>query len=132
MMFQLEVLSYESIDADMHYIYQEGRPVFKKAVRGMVGAIKTVMSRNNLTVEDIDWVIPHQANKRIIDTVADYLGVDHDKVTVNIQNYGNTTAATIPLCMWEWKDKFKKGDNIILTAFGGGFTWGATYIKWGM
>lgn len=123
--------THESVDQDLHYIFQDGKPVFKAAVKGMVGAIKTLMKRNNLATEDIDWVIPHQANQRIINTVADYLNVPHEKVTSNIHKYGNTTAATIPLCMWEWQDKFKEGDNIILTAFGGGFTWGATYLKWG-
>jgi len=126
----LKPSSPETITAKEHFVYQEGRPVFKSAVRGMIGATKEVMKRNNLEADDINWVIPHQANIRIISSVADGLNFPMEKVVVNIQKYGNTTAGTLPLCLWEWEDKFKKGDKILLTAFGGGFTWGTTYLTW--
>ena len=122
--------SLETVNAKEHYVYQEGRPVFKSAVRGMIGTTETVMKRNNLEADDISWVIPHQANIRIISSVADGLNFPMEKVVVNIHKYGNTTSGTLPLCLWEWENKFKKGDKILLTAFGGGFTWGTTYLTW--
>ena len=122
--------SHETIEAREHYAYQEGKAVFKFAVTNMADVAAEVMERNSLTSEDIAWLVPHQANKRIIDATAARTGVSADKVVVNIDRYGNTTNATIPLCLWEWEDKFKKGDNIILAAFGGGFTWGSLYLKW--
>ncbi len=122
--------SLETVTAKEHYVYQEGRPVFKSAVRGMISTTEAVMKRNNLTAEDIRWVIPHQANIRIISSVAEGLNFPMEKVVVNIQKYGNTTSGTLPLCLWEWENKFKKGDKILLTAFGGGFTWGTTYLTW--
>lgn len=127
----LNPASYDTVDAKYHYIEQEGRSVFKAAVKGMSSAIMEVMERNNLSADDVAWVVPHQANKRIIDTVADMANFPKERVTVNIDRYGNTTNATIPLCLTEWEGRFKKGDNIILTAFGAGFSWGAIYIKWG-
>ncbi len=120
----------ETVAAKEHYVFQDGRPVFKAAVKGMSGAITTVLKNNNLTVADIDWLIPHQANKRIIDSVGGAIDINPEKVVITIEKYGNTTSGTIPLCLWEWEDKFKKGDKIILTAFGGGFTWGAVYLTW--
>jgi 3-oxoacyl-[acyl-carrier-protein] synthase-3 len=122
--------SHETIDAREHYAYQEGKAVFKFAVTNMADVAAEVMERNNLTADDIAWLVPHQANKRIIDATAARTGVSEDKVIVNIERYGNTTNATIPLCLWEWENKLKKGDNLILAAFGGGFTWGSLYIKW--
>ncbi len=123
--------SHETVDKRMHYIYQEGQFVFKHAVSDMSDATVKILERNHLTKDDIAWLIPHQANLRIIDAVAQRVGLEYDKVIVNINRYGNTSAASIPLCMWESEKKFKKGDNIILTAFGAGFTWGAVYLKWG-
>ncbi len=120
----------ETVAAKEHYVFQDGRPVFKAAVKGMSGAIKTVLKNNDLTVADIDWLIPHQANKRIINSVGSAIDINPEKVVVNIEKYGNTTSGTIPLCLWEWENKFKKGDKIMLTAFGGGFTWGAIYLTW--
>jgi len=122
--------SHETVDAKLHYIYQNGRPVFKAAVSNMAGAVVEVMKRNQLTADDIAWVVPHQANNRIIETVARMANFPLEKVMVNIHRYGNTTAATLPLCLWDWEDQLSKGDNLILTAFGGGYTWGAIYIKW--
>jgi len=122
--------SHETVDNREHYLYQEGQSVFKFAVTNMAEVAAEVMERNNLTADDIAWLVPHQANKRIIDATAVRTGVSADKVVVNIERYGNTTNGTLPLCLWEWEDKFKKGDNIILAAFGGGFTWGALYLKW--
>jgi 3-oxoacyl-[acyl-carrier-protein] synthase-3 len=122
--------SYATIDAREHYAYQEGKTVFKFAVTSMADVAAEVMERNNLQSDDIAWLVPHQANKRIIDATAARCGVSEDKVIVNIERYGNTTNATIPLCLWEWENKFKKGDNLILAAFGGGFTWGSMYLKW--
>lgn len=121
----------ETLAAGEQYVYQEGRPVFKAAVKGMSGAIKDVMERNNLKNSDIDWLVPHQANIRIITSVAGQLDFPMDKVMMNIQKYGNTTAGTLPLCLWDYEDQLKKGDKVILAAFGGGFTWGATYLVWG-
>jgi 3-oxoacyl-[acyl-carrier-protein] synthase-3 len=123
--------SHETVDKRMHYIYQEGQFVFKHAVSDMSDATVRILEGNQLTKDDIAWLIPHQANLRIIDAVAQRVGLEYDKVIVNINRYGNTSAASIPLCMWESEKKFKKGDNIILTAFGAGFTWGAVYLKWG-
>ena len=122
--------SHETIDAKEHYLYQEGQAVFKFAVTNMADVAAEVMQRNNLTADDIAWLVPHQANKRIIDATATRTGVSADKVIINIEKYGNTTNGTLPLCLWEWENKFKKGDNLILAAFGGGFTWGAMYLKW--
>ncbi|MDP9080362.1 MAG: ketoacyl-ACP synthase III [Bacteroidota bacterium] len=122
--------SHETIDAREHYLYQEGRSVFKFAVTNMAEVAAEVMERNNLTADDIAWLVPHQANKRIIDATASRTGVSSDKVIINIERYGNTTNGTLPLCLWEWEDKFKKGDNLIIAAFGGGFTWGSIYLKW--
>ncbi len=122
--------SAETVAAKEHYVYQEGQTVFKFAVTNMADVSAEIMERNNLTSDDIAWLIPHQANKRIIDATARRMGVSDEKVTLNIERYGNTTNGTIPLCLWEWESKFKKGDNIILAAFGGGFTWGAIWIKW--
>ncbi len=120
----------QSVEAREHFVYQEGRTVFKSAIKGMSESITELLSRNNLTQDDIDYLIPHQANKRILYGVADYIGFPHEKLLINIENYGNTTAGTIPLCLSDFQDKFKKGDKLILTAFGGGFTWGAVLIEW--
>ena len=122
--------SHATVDAKEHYVYQEGQQVFKFAVTNMADVSYEIMDRNNLTAEDIAYLVPHQYNKRIIDATANRMGVGSDKVMVNIERYGNTTNGTIPLCLWEWEDKLKKGDNIILAAFGGGFTWGSIYLKW--
>ena len=123
--------SYYTLDNQMHYIYQEGRTVFKYAVANMSDACEAVIEINHLNKNDIDWVIPHQANQRIISAVTQRLGVPSEKVIVNIERYGNTSAGTLPLCLWDFENKLKKGDNIILTAFGAGFAWGAIYVKWG-
>ncbi|MDD4544562.1 MAG: ketoacyl-ACP synthase III [Bacteroidales bacterium] len=122
--------THETIDAREHYIYQEGQPVFKWAVTKMAEATEEVLKRNNLTAADIAYVLPHQANLRIIDATGSRLGLPAEKVLRNIEKYGNTTSATIPMLMWENMHKFKKGDNLILTAFGAGFTWGAIWLKW--
>jgi len=122
--------SHETINNREHYLYQEGQAVFKFAVTNMAEVAAEVMERNSLKAEDIAWLVPHQANKRIIDATASRTGVSPDKVIINIERYGNTTNGTLPLCLWEWEDKFKKGDNLILAAFGGGFTWGSIYLKW--
>ena len=122
--------SHETVDARMHYVYQDGRTVFKYAVVGMADVAEEIMTRNELTGDDVRFLVPHQANQRIIDATARRMGVDNDKVMLNIERYGNTTAATIPLCLSDWEAELKKGDNLILTAFGGGFTWGAAYVKW--
>jgi len=122
--------SHATVDAREHYAYQEGQAVFKFAVTNMADVAAEVMERNDLKSEDIAWLVPHQANKRIIDATANRTGVSADKVIINIERYGNTTNGTIPLCLWEWESKFKKGDNLILAAFGGGFTWGSIYLKW--
>jgi 3-oxoacyl-[acyl-carrier-protein] synthase-3 len=126
----LRPASNETVANNEHYAYQEGQAVFKFAVKGMADVSAELLERNNLTGDDIAWLVPHQANKRIIDATADRMGLSHDKVMLNIQRYGNTTAATIPLCLWEWEKQLNKGDNIVLAAFGGGFTWGATLVKW--
>lgn len=122
--------SIETVMAKEHYIYQEGQAVFKFAVKGMADVSAELLERNNLTGDDIKWLVPHQANKRIIDATANRMGLSHDKVMLNIQRYGNTTSGTIPLCLWDWEKQLKKGDNLVLAAFGGGFTWGATLVKW--
>jgi 3-oxoacyl-[acyl-carrier-protein] synthase-3 len=122
--------SIETVNAREHFVHQEGQSVFKFAVKGMADVSYELMERNNLTGDDIAWLVPHQANLRIIDATANRMGLSKEKVMINIQKYGNTTAATIPLCLWEWESKLKKGDNLILAAFGGGFTWGATWVKW--
>ena len=120
----------ESVLAKEHYAYQEGQAVFKFAVKGMADVSYELMQRNNLTADDIAWLVPHQANLRIIDATANRMDLPKEKVMINIQKYGNTTAGTLPLCLWDWEKQLKKGDNIILAAFGGGFTWGATWLKW--
>lgn len=122
--------SHETVDAQQHYVIQDGRNVYKNAVTDMLESSIEVMQRNNLSVEEVDWFIPHQANLRIIEAVGSRLGIANEKVLVNIEKYGNTSAASIPLCLDEYKDRMKKGDRVILTAFGAGFTWGALYIIW--
>ncbi len=122
--------SYATIDAHEHYVFQDGRTVFKFAVNNMAQVAKDVMARNNLTAENVQWLVPHQANKRIIEATYKKMNLDPAKVMINIERYGNTTNATIPLCLWEWQEQLSQGDNLILAAFGGGFTWGATYLKW--
>ena len=114
----------------MHYVKQEGKQVFKFAVTNMADVSAAIMDKNNLKSEDVDWLVPHQANLRIIDATANRMGLSKEKVMINIQKYGNTTAGTLPLCLWDYESQLKKGDNIILSAFGGGFTWGALYLKW--
>lgn len=120
----------ETVMNKEHYVYQEGQAVFKFAVKNMADVAAEIMERNNLTADDISWLVPHQANKRIITATAERMNLPPEKVMVNIERYGNTTNGTLPLCLWEWQDRLHKGDNIVLAAFGGGFTWGATYIKW--
>ncbi|MDE3145101.1 MAG: ketoacyl-ACP synthase III [Bacteroidota bacterium] len=120
----------ETVLAKEHFAYQEGQAVFKFAVKGMADVSAELLERNHLTGDDIAWLVPHQANLRIIDATANRMGLSKDKVMINIQRYGNTTAGTIPLCLWDWEKQLKKGDNIVLSAFGGGFTWGATLVKW--
>ncbi|HEY6063029.1 MAG TPA: beta-ketoacyl-ACP synthase III [Chitinophagaceae bacterium] len=122
--------SIETVMAKEHYVYQEGQPVFKFAVKGMADVSAELLERNNLTGDDIAWLVPHQANKRIIDATASRMGLSPEKVMLNIQRYGNTTSGTLPLCLWDWEKQLKKGDNLVLSAFGGGFTWGATLVKW--
>ncbi len=126
----LKPASIETVTNKEHYAYQEGQQVFKFAVKGMADVSAELLEKNNLTGEDIAWLVPHQANLRIIDATANRMGLPKEKVMINIGKYGNTTAATIPLCLWEWEKQLHKGDNIVLAAFGGGFTWGATWIKW--
>jgi len=126
----LRPASFETVAAKEHYIFQEGPAVFKFAVVGMANVAYELMQRNNLTGNDIAWLVPHQANKRIIDATANRMEIPSEKVMLNIMRYGNTTSATIPLCLWDWESKLKKGDNLVLAAFGGGFTWGATLVKW--
>lgn len=122
--------SHETVDKRMHYVHQEGKQVFKFAVTNMAEVSAEIMEKNNLSSDDVDWLVPHQANLRIIDATANRMGLPKEKVMINIQKYGNTTAGTLPLCLWDWESQLKKGDNIILSAFGGGFTWGAVYLKW--
>lgn len=122
--------SHENVDRREHFIYQEGRVVFKYAVSDMASSVLDVMERNNLTMDTVDWFVPHQANRRIIEAIARRMGMSEKKVMVNIEKYGNTSAATLPICLAEWENKLKKGDNLVLTTFGAGFTWGAIYLKW--
>ena len=126
--------THETIDKKMHYIYQDGKSVYKNAVVGMADVSAEIMKRNNLTGDDVAWLVPHQANLRIIDACAERMKLDKSKVMINIEKYGNTTAATIPLCLSEWyyAGKIKKGDNLILSSFGAGYTWGAVFVKWSM
>jgi len=123
--------SYETIDARQHFIYQEGQPVFKWAVSKMADVSVEMMERHNIAPDDLNWLVPHQANMRIIEATAKRMGIRKDQVMINIEKYGNTTAATLPLCLWEWENQLKKGDNLILATFGAGFTWGSMYLKWG-
>lgn len=120
----------ETVANNEHVVHQEGQAVFKFAVTNMADVAAEIMERNQLNSDDVTWLVPHQANKRIIDATASRMGVNADKVMINIERYGNTTNGTIPLCLWEWESKLKKGDNLILAAFGGGFTWGSVYLKW--
>ena len=120
----------ETVAAREHYAFQEGKSVFKFAVKGMADVSAELLERNQLTGNDIAWLVPHQANLRIIDATADRMGLSKEKVMINIQKYGNTTAATLPLCLWDWENQLKKGDKLVLAAFGGGFTWGATLVSW--
>lgn len=122
----------QTVAERLHFAKQDGRTVFKKATVGMADVSAEIMEKNDLGADDIAWLVPHQANLRIIDATANRMGLDSDKVMVNIDEYGNTTAATIPLCLYDWKDKLNHGDNLILAAFGGGYTWGSIYLKWGM
>lgn len=122
--------SHETVDQRLHFVKQEGQQVFKFAVTNMADVSARIMEKNNLTSDDVDWLVPHQANLRIIDATANRMGLSQDKVMINIEKYGNTTSGTLPLCLADWEPKLKKGDNIILSAFGGGFTWGAVYLKW--
>ncbi|WP_395626452.1 beta-ketoacyl-ACP synthase III [Daejeonella sp.] len=126
----LKPASHETVDNNEHFLHQEGQAVFKFAVTNMADVAAEIMEKNNLTSEDVDWLVPHQANKRIIDATSNRCGINPEKVMINIEKYGNTTNGTIPLCLWEWESKLKKGDNLILAAFGGGFTWGSLYLKW--
>lgn len=119
-----------TVERKEHYVYQEGKAVFKFAVTNMADVSAEIMEKNGLKADDVAWLVPHQANKRIIDATAHRMGLDDSKVMVNIQKFGNTTSGTLPLCLWEWEPRLKKGDNIILSAFGGGFTWGAIWLKW--
>lgn len=122
--------THETVEKRMHYVHQEGQAVFKFAVTNMADVSAAIMEKNNLSSDDVNWLVPHQANLRIIDATANRMGLSKEKVMINIQKYGNTTAGTLPLCLWDWEKQLKKGDNIILSAFGGGFTWGAIYLKW--
>ncbi len=126
----LRPASYETVKNDEHYMYQEGQSVFKAAVSSMADVAVQIMKKHNLSSDDVAWLVPHQANMRIIDATARRMGVSKDKVMINIEKYGNTTAATIPLCLYDYEKRLKKGDNIILAAFGAGFTWGSVYLKW--
>jgi 3-oxoacyl-[acyl-carrier-protein] synthase-3 len=126
----LRPASHDTVDNKEHFVFQEGQTVFKFAVSNMADISVEMMKKHNIAPEDLAWLVPHQANMRIIEAVARRMGILREQVMINIQQYGNTTAATIPLCLWEWEDKLKKGDKIILSAFGGGFTWGAIYLKW--
>ncbi|MCD4680216.1 MAG: ketoacyl-ACP synthase III [Bacteroidales bacterium] len=126
----LKPASHETIDAKEHFVYQEGKVVFKFAVTKMADSAIEIMGKNNITSEDMDWLVPHQANTRIIEAVAKRMNIPKEKVMINIEKYGNTTCGTIPLLLWEWENKLKKGDRLVMTAFGGGFTWGSIYLKW--
>jgi 3-oxoacyl-[acyl-carrier-protein] synthase-3 len=122
--------SHKTVDNKEHYVFQDGQPVFKFAVKGMADVSAEIMERNHLTANDVKWLVPHQANKRIIDATARRMGIGDEKIMLNIQKYGNTTSATIPLCLWDYEKQLSRGDNIILAAFGGGFTWGSIWVKW--
>lgn len=122
--------THETIDANLHRLYQEGRTVFKRAVEGMADVAEEIMKRNELSGEDVRYLVPHQANLRIIDATARRMGITMDKVMLNIERYGNTTAATIPLCLADWEHDLRRGDNLVLAAFGGGYTWGAAWLRW--
>jgi 3-oxoacyl-[acyl-carrier-protein] synthase-3 len=122
--------THETIDSREHFVYQDGKAVFKFAVTGMADVSAQIMERNNLSAEDVTYLVPHQANLRIIDATAERMGLDKNKVMINIDHFGNTTNGTLPLLLWEWENKLKKGDNLVLSAFGGGFTWGSIYLKW--
>jgi 3-oxoacyl-[acyl-carrier-protein] synthase-3 len=122
--------SHETVDKRQHFVYQEGQAVYKFAVKGMADVSAEIMEKNHLKGDDIQWLVPHQANKRIIDATADRVGLAHEKIMMNIERYGNTTAGTIPLLLWDYEKKLKKGDNLIISAFGGGFTWGSIWLKW--
>ncbi|MFT4600446.1 MAG: 3-oxoacyl-[acyl-carrier-protein] synthase-3 [Arenicella sp.] len=126
----VEPITKENVESDGQYVFQEGKTVFKHAVKNMADVAAEIMEKNNLTADDVAWLAPHQANLRIIDATANRMGIDHSKIMINIEKFGNTTAGTIPLLLWEYEKQLNKGDNIILAAFGGGFTWGAIYIKW--
>ena len=122
--------SKETVENRQHYVFQDGKTVYKYAVSGMADVSEKIMERNNLVKEDVDWLIAHQANKRIIDATASRIDLEEEKVLINIHRYGNTTSGTLPLLLWDFEKKFKKGDNLIFAAFGGGFTWGSIYLKW--
>ena len=126
----LHPASHKTVDAREHFVYQDGQPVFKAAVKSMADVSEEIMKKNNLTSDDVAWLVPNQANKRIIDATSRRMGVGDEKVMLNIEKYGNTTTGTIPLCLWDWETQLKKGDNLVLAAFGGGFTWGSIYLKW--
>ena len=126
----LNPASVETVEKKMHFVKQEGKQVFKFAVTNMAEVSAEIMEKNNLSSDDVDWLVPHQANLRIIDATANRMGLPKEKVMINIQKYGNTTAGTLPLCLWDYEKQLKKGDTLILSAFGGGFTWGAVYLKW--
>ena len=126
----LNPASIETVENLMHYVKQEGQSVFKFAVTNMADVSAKIMEKNNLTSDDVQWLVPHQANLRIIDATANRMGLSKEKVMINIEKYGNTTAGTLPLCLWDYEKQLKKGDTLILSAFGGGFTWGAIYLKW--
>ncbi|MDR8390215.1 ketoacyl-ACP synthase III [Aliifodinibius sp. S!AR15-10] len=128
----LNPASEDTVAQRQHFIKQDGRTVFKKATEGMADVSLEIMEKNNLSADDVAWLVPHQANKRIIDATANRMGLSSEKVMINIDKYGNTTAATIPLCLYDWKDELDHGDNLVLAAFGGGYTWGAIYLKWGL
>ena len=126
----LRPATHETVDRRQHFVFQEGQTVFKFAVSQMADVSVDMMKKHNLKPEDLAWLVPHQANMRIIEATARRMGISRDQVMINIQRYGNTTAATIPLCLWEWEDRLRKSDNLILAAFGGGFTWGSVYLRW--
>lgn len=126
----LRPASHETVDKKMHYVHQEGQAVFKNAVYSMSEVSAEIMEKNNLKPDDITWLVPHQANKRICEATANRMGISTDKMMMNIENYGNTTAGTIPLLLWDYEKQLKKGDNLIISAFGGGFTWGSVWVKW--
>ncbi|HAE32131.1 MAG TPA: 3-oxoacyl-ACP synthase [Flavobacteriales bacterium] len=125
-----EPLTEDNIGDRRHFVFQDGKTVFKHAVTKMADVSAEIMEKNNLESDDVAWLVPHQANLRIIDATANRMGLTRDKVMINIEKFGNTTSGTIPLCLWEWESQLKKGDNVVLAAFGGGFTWGAIYLKW--